>query len=129
MAKRIPRYVEPQMVYIAANAAMILVRDGASALTFPVGFFFLLGEPRLVRGSRPTGGLSLLRNHQGLRDSLRESRFRCLAVAQLTAGLARNDTNRTVVTQPRRQSRQKSLSLFFGNCARRGNVPGNLDAR
>jgi hypothetical protein len=64
---------------------MILLRDAPLALSFLVGMFLLLGEPRFVRSARASGGLALSRNGKRFLDQLVEPLLRDLAIPELAS--------------------------------------------
>ena len=99
IAKRIPRYVEPQIRYMAAKAATILVRDGALSLTFPFRVFFLFDQTRFVRCARPPGGFSFFRNDERLCDGFTKPSLSSFAISELAASIACNKANCSVLAQ------------------------------
>ena len=76
---------------MAAKAAMILLRGAPRSLL--VGMLFLLGESRFVCGAGTSGWFSSLLNRQRFRDELPKAALGCLAISQLTACVARDNSN------------------------------------
>src|SRR5688500_9563923 len=89
----------------------------------------LLGESRFVSRSRPLRTLPLLRDDQSARDGIGEPCLRCLSIAPLASGIARDDAHGSSFAAARCESGSRYRALLVRERRRLSDVPRYLGPR